>query len=224
MLAAMRERFLVEGPEDDVDLLFEQLAVGGLVEQWRAEGFDFSRVIAAPDPENDASAGQDIRRGVILDQSQRVPHRGDIEAAAELQTLGDVGEVERRHQDIRDALVAFVLKMVLGHPERIVADAIHQLGHRLGLVENAGELFVPKATVVHRSAAVADIVQVDVSSEQAVEFRNHAGPSTGILDRASTRILDLRSPEATRNPRVAAPARRDYFRPITFGRPTGGGF
>ena len=61
IFAAMRERLLVERLEDDVDLLFEELAVGRLVEQRRAEGFDLPRVIAAPDPENDAPAGQNVR-------------------------------------------------------------------------------------------------------------------------------------------------------------------
>src|SRR5205823_12218786 len=44
----MREALVVEGLEDDLDLLLEQFAVGRLIEQRRAEGLDLARVIAAP--------------------------------------------------------------------------------------------------------------------------------------------------------------------------------
>ncbi len=90
-----------------------------------------------------------------------------------------MGEVHRRHQYIGYALVAFMLEMVLGHPEGIVSDAIHQLRHRLGFIEHRSQVFVGKSTVIHRDPAIADIVHVDVSGEQTVEFRNHAMASKG---------------------------------------------
>ena len=217
ILAAMREQLLVESPEDDVDLFFEELAVGRLVEQRRAEGFDFPRVVTAPDAENNASASQNIRRRIIFGQSQRMPHRRDIEAAADLQTLGDMGEMQRRHQDIRDAFIPFVLKMVLGHPEGIVTDTIHQLRHRLGFVEHARQVFVGKSTVVHRSTAITDIVHVDVSREQTVEFRDHAGSSRG--NRHQGLAVHLRPRFTPGNPE---PVRcRAGALGSTFGRSTG---
>ena len=173
MLAVMRERLVVERLEDDVDLLFEELAVGRLIEQRRAEGFDLAGVIAPPDAEDDPAAGQDVGGGIILDEAQRVPHRGDVEAAAELDVPGQVCQVQRRHQDIGDALVAFVLEMMLGHPEGVVAQPIHQLRHRLGLVEDRRQLFVGKPAVVHRGAGIAGILHVDVPGKQTVEFGNH---------------------------------------------------
>src|SRR5439155_17612418 len=51
VLALMGERFLVERLEDDLDLLFEQLAVRLLVQHRGAEGLDLARVITAADPE-----------------------------------------------------------------------------------------------------------------------------------------------------------------------------
>ncbi len=45
-------------------------------------------------------------------------------------------------QHVGDALGAFALEMVLGHPERVVAEPVHQLGHGLGLVERGGEVVV----------------------------------------------------------------------------------
>ena len=113
-----------------------------------------------------------------------------------------VREMQRRHQDVGDAFIAFVLKMVLGHPEGVVTDTIHQLGHRLGLVEDAGQGFVGKSTVVHRSAGIAGIFHVDVSSEQAVKFRNHARSSRESADRASTG--HLRPPFTRGNPEPLA--------------------
>src|ERR1700758_3938210 len=123
--------------------------------------------------------------------------------------------MERRHQDIRDALIAFVLKMVLGHPEGIVTDTIHQLGHRLGLVEDAGQVLVGKSTVVHRGAAIAGVLHVDMSGKQTVEFRNHGRSSRGSRRRASTVHL---KPRFTRGkPGTRASPRRPYLRTIYSG-------
>src|SRR5260221_359731 len=47
-LALVVEGFLVEAFEDQLKLLFEQLAVGGGVEQWRAKALDLAGVVAAP--------------------------------------------------------------------------------------------------------------------------------------------------------------------------------
>jgi hypothetical protein len=45
--------------------------------------------------------------------------------------------------------------MMLGHPEGVVTETIHQLGHRLGLVEDGGEVFVEKPAIVNRSAGMS---------------------------------------------------------------------
>ena len=69
----MREGALVERLEDDVDLLLEQLAVRGLVEQRRTEGLDLARVVAASDAEDDPAPGQPVGtpEAVILEQLER---------------------------------------------------------------------------------------------------------------------------------------------------------
>ena len=82
-------------------------------------------------------------------------------------------QVQRHHQHVRDALVAFALEMVLGHPERVVAEPVHQLRHRLRLVEDGGEMLVGETAVVDRHPAIADIVHVDMAGKQAVEFSDH---------------------------------------------------
>jgi hypothetical protein len=52
VLALVREGFVVERLEEDLDLLLEQFAVGILVDDRRAEGLDFAGVIAAADTEH----------------------------------------------------------------------------------------------------------------------------------------------------------------------------
>ncbi len=167
VLALMREGGVVERLEDDVDLLLEQLAVRGLVEQRRAEGLDFTRVVAAADAEGDAPAGQDVRHRVVLGQPQRMPHRRDVEAAADIETPGEVGEVQRHHHDVGDALVAFALEMMLGHPEGVVAETVHELRHALRLVEDGGELLVRIAPLVGGRRVLAHVAKVDVAGEIA---------------------------------------------------------
>ena len=62
----MREAFVAEGLEDDLDLLLEQSPVGLLIAQRRTERFHFARVVAATDAKNDAAAGENVGHGEIL--------------------------------------------------------------------------------------------------------------------------------------------------------------
>jgi hypothetical protein len=87
VLALVRKGLLVEGLEDDIDLLLEQQAVGLLVAQRRPERLDLARVIAAADAEHDAAAREDVGQRIVFRQPQRVPHRRDVEAAADLDVL-----------------------------------------------------------------------------------------------------------------------------------------
>ena len=94
---------------------------------------------------------------IVLGQPQRVPHRRDVEAAADAQALGDVREVHGQHQDVGDALVALVLEVVLGQPERVVAELVHHLGDGLGLLEHGGQLLVGVAPLVGGRAVLAHV-------------------------------------------------------------------
>jgi hypothetical protein len=76
-------------------------------------------VIATADAEAHASAGEHVRHGEVFGEPERMPHRRDVEAAPDLQPLGLVGQVERHHQDVRDAFIAFALEMMLGEPEGV---------------------------------------------------------------------------------------------------------
>ena len=156
-----------------IDLFLEQLPVGCLVDQRRAEGLDLPRMVAAADTEHHAAVRQDVGHRVVLGEAQRVPHRGDVEAAAELQAFCDLREMHREHEHVGDAFVSLALEMMLRHPEGVIAEPVHELGHGLRFVEHGGEALVGEAAVVHRHAAVAHIVHVDMAGEQAIEFGDH---------------------------------------------------
>ena len=173
ILALVRPGFFVERLEDDVYLLFKHLAVGVLVLERRAEALHLAGVIAASHAEDDAPAGQYVGGGEVLGQTQRMPHGGDVEAAAEFEIGGLVGKVDIEHQQVGDALVPFRLEVVLGHPHGVVAVLVHGLGDGLSLGEDGGQMVVVKHAVVDCGAGVADAVHVDVAGVQAVELGNH---------------------------------------------------
>src|SRR3990172_599943 len=76
----------------------------------------------APPAEAGAPAGEDVGGGEILRQPERVPHGGDVEAAPDAQSPRQMGQVDGDHQDIRNALVALVLEVVLGQPKGVVPE------------------------------------------------------------------------------------------------------
>ena len=142
ILAVVGEGAVVEGLEDDLDLLFEIVPVGVPVQHGGAEGLDLPGVIAAPDTEDDAAVGEVVSEGVVLGEAEGIPHGGNIERAAELQVLGDVGQVNALEQEVGEALVAFALEVVLGEPQGMVAEAVGGLGYLVGDGEGGGEVLV----------------------------------------------------------------------------------
>ena len=69
VLAVVRERLLVEGLEDDIDLLFEEVSVGLLVKEWVAEHLDLACVVAPAHPKDHPAPGQHVGGGVVLSKS-----------------------------------------------------------------------------------------------------------------------------------------------------------
>ena len=132
----MRERVAVERLHYDVNLLLEQVAVGVPVEHGVSINLNLAGMIASAYAEDGAPSGENVRRSVVLREAQRVPHRCDVEAAADLDVVGDVAKVDRFHQQIADALVALALEVVLCHPEGIVALIVHGYGDCVRLVKN----------------------------------------------------------------------------------------
>src|SRR5262245_35664173 len=123
----MREGLAFECLEEDIDAFLEYPAIGVLVYKRRAERLDLAGMIAATRAKNDPTASQDVRHRIVFRETQRMPHRHDVEAAADFEMLGDATEVHRHHEDVWDQLSAFRLEVVLSHPERVVIALIHAL-------------------------------------------------------------------------------------------------
>jgi hypothetical protein len=95
----------------------------------RAEGLDLAGVVAAADAHDDAAVGDDVGHGVVLRQADRVPHRQHVEGAAEFEPPGLRREPQAELDQIGQALIALVLEMVLGRPQRVEAQLVHGLRH-----------------------------------------------------------------------------------------------
>ena len=134
----VREGPFVEGLEDNLHLLLKEFTVGHLVRHGIPEGLHLTGVVAPANTENDSAAGQDVRRGVVLGQTQRVPHGGDIKSVAELESLGQIGQVYLEHQQVGDTFIPLRLKVMLGHPEGVEAQAVQRFGDGFGFVEDSG--------------------------------------------------------------------------------------
>lgn len=110
-----------------------------------------------------------------------MPHGSDVEAAAKFDIFGQVGQVDVQHDQVRDALVAFRLEMVLGHPHGVEAIIIQGLRDGFGLAENGHQVIVVEFPVVHRLAAVADIGHIYVAGIHTVKFSDHISNPFPIL-------------------------------------------
>ena len=175
------EGLLVEALQHEVHLLLEQLAVRRLVDDGRAERLDLARVIAAADTHDHAAVGDDVGHRVVLGEADRMPHGQHVERAAELEPLGLGGEPERELDEVREALVALALEVVLGRPQRVVAERVHLLGDVFRRPEHLGEAGVGVATGVGGRARQADVLELDLTNVQGVKSLDHRAvhpPST----------------------------------------------
>jgi hypothetical protein len=173
VLAPVRERLLAKGLQDDLDLLLEELAIGLGVQHWVAERLHLAAVIAAPHAEDDAAAREHVRGGEVLGEPQGMPRGHDVERAADLHAPGAMGEVHRQHGNVGDALVAFVLEMVLGQPQRLVAERVGGARQRRGRVEHLEQPRVGITPVVGRHTVETAPLELDVPDVQRGEPRDH---------------------------------------------------
>ena len=113
------ELFLVEAHQQQLQLLFEIVAILVRIEQRRAEGFHLAGVVAAADAHDDSPVGDDVGHGVVFRQPDRVPHRQHVERAAELQALGLRGQPQAELHQVRQAFITLALEVVFRGPQRI---------------------------------------------------------------------------------------------------------
>ena len=81
--------------------------------------------------------------------------------------------MDGEHEDVRYALVALPLEVVLREPHGVESAVVEGPGDCLGLVEDACQPLVGEPAVVDGKAIEADVVQVDVSRVQAPELGYH---------------------------------------------------
>ena len=132
-------------------------------------------MVAAPDAEDHPSAGQDVGHGEVLGDAEGVPHRDDVESLAEFEVFGLAGQVDAHQDEVGDALVAFVLEVMFGHPHTVEAALVHMLGEGVGVVVSLGQLFVGVAAAVGGGAVGADVVQVNLADIEDGKPLYHPG-------------------------------------------------
>src|SRR2546428_5430 len=172
-LAVVAERLLVEALEQEVDLLLEQLPVRRLVDDGRPERLDLPRVVAASHAHDHATVGHDVRHRVVLGEADGVPHREDVEGAAELEAPRLRGEPERELDQVRETLVALALEVVLRRPQRVVPELVHQLGDVPRGEEHLAQPLVAVAPGVRRRALRSDVLQLDLADVERVKSFDH---------------------------------------------------
>ena len=174
VLALVVEGVLVEAREQELELLFEQLAIGVSVEQRRPERFHLAGVIAAADAHDDTPVGDDVGHGVVLGQPDRMPHRQHIEGAAELETLGLGRQPESKLDQIGQALVALALKVMLRRPQHVVAEAVHVLRNVACGREGLPQALVGITPLIGRGTGETDVFELDLADIENVEVSDHA--------------------------------------------------
>ena len=71
--------------------------------------------------------------------------------------------MDRHHQDVRQALVTFVLEVVLGEPEGVVPQPVHGPRERLGLGEDRHQVFVRVAALVGGGRVLSHVAEIDMA-------------------------------------------------------------
>src|SRR5262249_12861861 len=163
-------------------LFFKQLPIGIGILHGCAKCFDLARMIPPPDPKDDATTRQNIRHGKILSKSQGMPHREYIEAAAEFELRGVLGQPETEHEEVRDAFIPLALEMVLGHPENVIAQRLHALGGVFGDLKSLDKPLVgvpavvggcPAKTYAFAFEHMTGIERREIANHKSVSFPPH---------------------------------------------------
>jgi hypothetical protein len=112
---------------------------------------------------------------IIFSQSNRMPHRQNVEGAAELQMLGLRGEPQAELHQVGQAFVALALKVVFRHPQRMVPELIHGLRHIAHGCKDFAQALAGIATVIGWGPIETDIVEIDLSDIKNMEAFDHVG-------------------------------------------------
>src|SRR5439155_22999912 len=115
------------------------------------------------------------------------------------------GEPQREPDEVRKALVALALEVVLGRPERVVAEVVHELRDVARGEERLAQRLVAVAPGVGGGALEPDVLELDLTDIQDVEPFDHRDILSGVLDldhpirRAGVCSQYIRDPGRRRN-------------------------
>ena len=102
-----------------------------------------------------------------------MPCRHRVEHRPDLESLGELREVNGPHRNIRRAAVALSLEVVLPHPERVVAGPVHQLSELTRLAIDRDEIVIRRSPAFNGRARESEPVHLDVATVEAVEVFDH---------------------------------------------------
>src|SRR5207253_7238824 len=83
---------------------------------------------------------------------------------------------QRELDEVRKALIALVLEVVLGGPQRVVPEVVHELSDVAGTEERLAEPGVVIAPRIGRRALQADVLELDLANVQSVDSLDHRSP------------------------------------------------
>ena len=122
-LPVVGERLALEGLEDDVDRLLPAHAAG---RQLQTEALELVVLVAAPEPDVDPAAGQQIQRGDLLGDDQRMVERDHDDGGAHPQPRRLGRDVRRELHGARE--IAIRGEVMLGQPDVAEAERLGGLG------------------------------------------------------------------------------------------------
>ena len=76
-----------------------------------------------------------------------MPLRNDVKHLPEAKALCLLRKVQPKQNEVRSHLIAFILKMVLGKPHRVVAKPVHRFRPGRQIVIASDEVWIVVATI-----------------------------------------------------------------------------
>jgi hypothetical protein len=113
-----------------------------------------------------------VQGGEVLGHAQRMPHADDVEHHADADALGAFREDGAEHQPVRNDLVALVLEVVLGEPERVEADRVGQHPHVEDPFGRSPDLFGTVAALSGRGRTGARVGHFHTTEEKHASSHN----------------------------------------------------
>src|SRR5262249_47480127 len=101
-------------------------------------------------------------------------------------------QMYRKHQDVWYALVAFVLEVVFGEPERVEPQRIHLLRDGLRLFEQGGSLFIRVTLLVGGRQVLPHVGEINMAGIDGYELGDHFIPPVSLRARFRSQFATSR--------------------------------